>query len=262
MNLNFAGHHKLWVAGVEHRDPSLENIMSRETENGKFGVLNDWDLSRICNADVSTGAGSGTNASATEKKPKLRLRERTGVVQFMALDLLTQEYWTGKARREYRHDLESFIWILPWVFLQYEQGKSGRSALLSAWSTGNYQTVRTEKLAFLQTMASEKAKRSYRLDWMLARKLLTWVRNLQAQATAEMEQEKDQEDQEDEKEENNDSNEEEEEGDSKKQVKKGPSMEEYVQGFWTQVDEFTHNTKHQDHFSSIRKLIPAEYLSQ
>lgn len=226
--------------------------MSRKTESGKFGVLYDWDLSRIRNADASTAAESGTDASAIEK---LRLRERTGVVQFMALDLLTREYWTGQARREYRHDLESFIWILPWVFLQYEQGKSGRSALLSAWSTGDYQTVHTEKLAFLQTMVSEKAKRSYRFDWMLARKVLTWVRNLQAQATAEMEKDKDKED---EKEEEED----EEEGDSKKQVKKGPLIEEYVQGFWTQVDKFMHNTKHQNHFLSIRKLIPVEYLSQ
>ena len=46
--------------------------------------------------------------------------ERTGTLAFMALELLTDQAWNGNVRRLYRHDLEGFIWMLPWVFLQYE----------------------------------------------------------------------------------------------------------------------------------------------
>ena len=49
-------------------------------------------------------------------------KERTGMVPFVALDLLTDEYWDDKIDRLYWHDLEAFIRILPWVFLQYEEG--------------------------------------------------------------------------------------------------------------------------------------------
>ena len=72
-----------------------------------YGVLNDWDLCRI-----RTDAGVQHRGS-----------ERTGTVPFMALDLLTPEYFDGSKLPLYRHDLEGLIWILPWVFLQFEGPK-------------------------------------------------------------------------------------------------------------------------------------------
>ncbi|ETW79339.1 hypothetical protein HETIRDRAFT_117850 [Heterobasidion irregulare TC 32-1] len=36
-----------------------------------------------------------------------------GTMPFMALALLNEEYWEGKMKRQYHHDLEGFLWILP-----------------------------------------------------------------------------------------------------------------------------------------------------
>ena len=65
------------------------------------GVLNDWDLSHRAGEPHRGG-------------------ERTGTTTFMALGLLCREYCDGRMERQYHHDLEGFIWILPWVFLQFE----------------------------------------------------------------------------------------------------------------------------------------------
>ena len=35
---------------------------------------------------------------------------------------LSEEVWKGNLQHLYRHDLEGFIWILPWVVLQFEEG--------------------------------------------------------------------------------------------------------------------------------------------
>ncbi|KAG1730177.1 hypothetical protein EDB19DRAFT_1913000 [Suillus lakei] len=48
--------------------------------------------------------------------------ERTGTVPFMAVDLLTLEAIQGKVEHVYAHDAESFIWVLTWVCLRYEDG--------------------------------------------------------------------------------------------------------------------------------------------
>jgi len=68
------------------------------------GVLNDWDLCRIrTNTGIQHRGG-----------------ERTRTVPFIAIDLLTPEYFDGSKPPLYRHDLEGLIWILPWGFLQFE----------------------------------------------------------------------------------------------------------------------------------------------
>jgi hypothetical protein len=84
------GHRQLWANGIEHNDISVKNLMYDETN--KRGVLNDlahW---------------------TTQRRPTGT--ERTGTRPFMALDLLTDEAWDGKVERLYRHDCESFVWVL------------------------------------------------------------------------------------------------------------------------------------------------------
>jgi hypothetical protein len=49
-------------------------------------------------------------------------RAHTGTVPFMAIELLTQEAIEGKVKHMYRHDAESFIWVLTWVCLHYRVG--------------------------------------------------------------------------------------------------------------------------------------------
>jgi len=75
----------------------------RDSSGKVVGVLNDYDLSSM--NIVPSG------------------RERTGTVPFMALKLLTNKAIEGKVEHLYQHDVESFIWVLTWVSLRYEDGK-------------------------------------------------------------------------------------------------------------------------------------------
>jgi len=124
-----AGHYTLWNAGVEHTDPSLDNVMV--TLDGRYGVLADWDLGVIRN------------------NPKRGTTERMGTFPFMAVDLLTPEYWEGDLRRLYRHDLEGFVWILPWIALRYDNGAKKDQPRLVEWVSGDYDMCRLSKYAFL-----------------------------------------------------------------------------------------------------------------
>ncbi|KAG0706458.1 hypothetical protein DFH29DRAFT_1022318 [Suillus ampliporus] len=98
-------HLALWKGGVLHRDVSPGNMMYYRTKEGVLmGVLNDYDLSSLATAFGPQG------------------NERTGTVPFMALDLLTPEGQQGNVKHLYRHDLESFVWVLAWVSLRYRNG--------------------------------------------------------------------------------------------------------------------------------------------
>ncbi|KAF8119507.1 hypothetical protein EV363DRAFT_1145673, partial [Boletus edulis] len=93
-------HLALWKKQVYHRDISPSNLMYQ----GKIlGVLNDFDLASI--QETATGT------------------ERTGTVPFMALALLREEALQGNVRHACQHDAESFIWVLIWISLRYDDGK-------------------------------------------------------------------------------------------------------------------------------------------
>ncbi len=47
------------------------------------------------------------------------------------LDLLFKKYWEGRVTRRYHHELEAFIWMLPFVFLAYDNGELDRQISLS-----------------------------------------------------------------------------------------------------------------------------------
>jgi len=112
--------------------------MYYEDDEGKLiGVLNDYDLSSLANALGPQG------------------NERTGTVPFMALDLLTERGQRGQVEHLYRHDLESFVWVLPWVVLRYRDGKLLTSDRpLDEWATKDALTVREKKTAFLKDFAT------------------------------------------------------------------------------------------------------------
>jgi hypothetical protein len=104
--LYFAGHYALWQAGVLHRDVSPGNLMWYWGEDDTLvGVLNDYDLSSLATVHGPDG------------------NERTGTVPFMALDLLTAKGQRGEVKHLYRHDLESFMWVLVWISLRYKDGQ-------------------------------------------------------------------------------------------------------------------------------------------
>jgi hypothetical protein len=97
----------------------------------------------------------------------------------MALDLLTHEYWNGEIKRLYRHDLESFIWILPWVFLQYEGRKLSNKPVFERWNSGDYIAVGDAKTAYLlNPRRNEKPMECWKEEeWQFACLLLSWLRH-------------------------------------------------------------------------------------
>ena len=95
-NTNPLGHYRLWVNGIHHGDISLNNLMYSVSPTGKVeGVLNDYDL------------------ASWEKFPTTN-SDRTGTVPFMALELLRGGL-DRQIPRLYRHDAESFVWVLTYL---------------------------------------------------------------------------------------------------------------------------------------------------
>ncbi|KAJ3992312.1 hypothetical protein F5050DRAFT_1858188, partial [Lentinula boryana] len=84
-------HHWVWkYPQILHRDISPGNIMVREKNGEKFGVLNDWDLAVWVN-DLRDGPTS---------------KFRTG---YMAHE---QHFMGWKGPHRYRHDMESMFYII------------------------------------------------------------------------------------------------------------------------------------------------------
>ncbi|CAL1715800.1 unnamed protein product [Somion occarium] len=142
-------HFAMWIAGVKHCDPSEGNMLYREKGNKNHGVLNDWDLSSVEGLSDHKGL------------------ERTGTVPFMSLELLNRKFWRGRIRREYRHDLESFIWMLPWAVFCYEdcQRKEPPDPV-RLWQTGNYEQCREKKVDFTGKMAEFIEEQRIPPQWM------------------------------------------------------------------------------------------------
>ncbi|KAG2363793.1 hypothetical protein BDR07DRAFT_1403336 [Suillus spraguei] len=129
-------HYALWGNNVHHRDVSPSNLMVYKTSDGRYiGVLNDFDL------------------SSTQDSPSGQ--ERTGTIPFMAMELLTEEAIKGNIKHLYRHDAESFIWVLTWVCLRYEEGQLLRKGRrLDKWLKEDAIGCRKEKSDFLYNVQS------------------------------------------------------------------------------------------------------------
>jgi len=123
----------------------------------KCGVLTDFDLSLL------------------QWEPRVFGTDRTGTIPFMALQLLTAKYWNGTTRRFYHHELESFIWILPYVFLLYDTGTRKGNVFVDAWMTSDYQICREKKSVFYNKDTLEEAgltvHKNFKTFWPLAQTL-------------------------------------------------------------------------------------------
>lgn len=89
------------IGNILHRDVSEYNVMAGRDANGSvIGILNDWDMAKLLSEEQD-----GLTAA----------KHRTGSPPFTALELLS-----GKGSPHYfRHDLESFFWLLVWAVLHY-----------------------------------------------------------------------------------------------------------------------------------------------
>ncbi|KAK7690082.1 hypothetical protein QCA50_006728 [Cerrena zonata] len=176
----FEAHHWVFeVAGMLHRDPSLSNFLFYYDADGNvIGVLADWDVASSKedlatlrdgvdkaerpeeSVDVLTtapktdeetkseGAAKVRDTDGTEQRP----RYRTGTGPFMALDLLA----TTKIVHRYRHDLESFFYILCYFCAQFRPSTTKKPeahfAYLHGWESGNTKQVHTTKYSFLESL--------------------------------------------------------------------------------------------------------------
>jgi hypothetical protein len=120
-----------------------------------FGVLSDYDLSSI--QDTLSG------------------NKLTGTIPFMVIELLTLE---GK-KHIYRHDAESFIWVLTWVCLQYENGNlKPKHRLLDGWLKVDAIRCLNQKSGFLlsgRMAVKTQPSPSHQVNWEIAQRCLTDV---------------------------------------------------------------------------------------
>lgn len=126
------------------------------TVNGKIvGVLNDFDL-----------ASTEKTATGTE---------RTGTIPFMALDLLEDNALEGHVNHAYKHDAESFIWVMIWISLRYDDGKPRKHGRpLDTWLKVDAVGCRKEKRDFLggKGRRSLEAGKGHEENWKLASEYL------------------------------------------------------------------------------------------
>ena len=140
------GHRYLWKGGIEHNDISVGNLMY-DKANNCTGVLNDFDLAHVRGHDRPSGM------------------ERTGTMPFMALDLLTKDAWAGKVERLYRHDCESFAWVLLWICSRYDNGAEIKNPPFNEFITSDFMQCYAMKHSCGNTIGTIKPTASYERFW-------------------------------------------------------------------------------------------------
>lgn len=108
--------------------------MYRTRGNTIYAVLNDWDLA----IDVTV--------------PQMHTGfEITGTVPFMAIDRLTPAALRGEVQHFYRHDLESFFYILVWALCCYRNSRRLDSLpeSLACWIQDTMAECRRKKIELL-----------------------------------------------------------------------------------------------------------------
>ncbi|KAI8626594.1 serine/threonine-protein kinase Sgk2 [Xylariaceae sp. FL1651] len=125
------GHQSLYETGnILHRDISSNNIIITKPEiaDGFNGMLIDLDLAKVRDSGPS-GA-----------------RHQTGTVQFMAVEVLR------KTDHTYRHDLESFFYVLLWMCARqswrngFARGeKPPKESVLRRWEIGTFKDIALAK---------------------------------------------------------------------------------------------------------------------
>jgi serine/threonine protein kinase len=125
----FAGHYQLWLGGIRHKDISASNLMY--DKDTKDGVLIDFDLASMNKTGEPTGM------------------DNTGTMPFMALDLLTKRGMEGQVKRLYRHDSESFAWVLLWICGRFEHGNEIENPPFQEWLNCGYNECRRASMDFV-----------------------------------------------------------------------------------------------------------------
>jgi hypothetical protein len=167
------GHRYLWKGGIEHNDISVTNLMYDKAKNDA-GVLNDFDLANVRGCERPSGT------------------ERMGTMPFMALDLLTEDAWAGNVERLYRHDCESFAWVLLWICSRYDNGAEIKNPPFSQFITFDFLQCYEKKHTCGTEISKIKPTASYENYWLapvrlieeiLIRRLVTELRKAKHEPT-------------------------------------------------------------------------------
>ena len=140
---------------ILHRDISYNNLMYRIVGNEIRGVLNDFDLSYQM-----------TDESPSPNNPTSH--QRTGTLPFMAVDLLGDE----PPLQGYRHDLESFFWVILLHISQHQATEVGKSRLNFDWLFGDRVQNQLVKLKIIQGKLTPDILPAFK-------PLQPWITNLQ-----------------------------------------------------------------------------------
>jgi hypothetical protein len=65
----------------------------------------------------------------------------------------------------YRHDLEGFVWILAWVFFQYQDRQYTPHRLIKNWEAGGVHRVHSFKIDFFIKVGSLRSRHTPRESW-------------------------------------------------------------------------------------------------
>lgn len=103
-----------------------------------------------------------------------------GTVPFMAVSLLTPEAMAGKVGHVYAHDAESFIWVLTWVCLRYEDGKLlSKNRPLEEWLKVDALRCAERKTHFWSMgLSTQRPSESHKTSWDLVKKCLWGIHSL------------------------------------------------------------------------------------
>ena len=132
------GHHHAYNTGrILHRDLSENNLMFKRDADSKSakGIVNDWDMASHLD-------------SVTGEVPTSTARHRTGTIPFMAIDLLSAD----PPVHLYRHDLESFFYILVWAAIHFDIPSKKRLRThpdLEEWDDDSLRKARKSKIAMI-----------------------------------------------------------------------------------------------------------------
>ncbi|VCU39399.1 Bgt-51867 [Blumeria graminis f. sp. tritici] len=129
-------HRSLFIdAKILHRDISVNNILLKICDDPKDygGILINLDLATL----FKDGKAQG------------KLEAMTGTMQFMALEILNNSFAAPGAvvSHSYRHDLESFFYVLLWICIRYgwPDNKSPHLDFLRKWYSGTAEEIHTNK---------------------------------------------------------------------------------------------------------------------
>ncbi|KJZ70169.1 hypothetical protein HIM_10429 [Hirsutella minnesotensis 3608] len=158
-------HQSLYVRGnILHRDISSNNIIITKPEmaDGYKGMLIDLDLAKVADTGPS-GA-----------------RHRTGTMQFMAVEVLRQ------ADHTYRHDLESFFYVLLWMCARESwskprlsrEGHPPKSSLLRKWEIGSFQDIADAKEGHMTVNSLDRITKEFPEAFDVVKPLCLRIRSI------------------------------------------------------------------------------------